>query len=96
MTKKKAQAIIIASLGRNTSILVDGKVYWSEPITEVNFHHTAGEMASISITSDSLPVMPDEDETSKNNFKKWLGELMKGFLTEDTASREDGNYHKTE
>lgn len=96
MTKKKAQAIVIASLGQNTSILCDGKLYWSKPITEISFYHKAGEMASISITSDSLPVMPDEDETSKNNFKKWLDELMKGFLTENITSREDGNYHKTE
>lgn len=92
---KKPQAIIIASLGMNTSILCDGKLYWSKPITEIEFRHKAGEAASISITSDSLPVMPDEDKTLKDDFRKWLDHLMEGFLTEDALSRE-GNDHKTE
>lgn len=94
--KKKAQAIIIASLGKNTSILCDGKLYWSEPITELDFHHKAGEMASISITSDSLPVTPDEDERLKCKFMDWLKYLMEGFPAGDGISRKDGTAHKTE
>lgn len=88
---KKPQSIIIASDGKRTSILCDGKVYWSEPITEIEFHHKAGENASTSITCDRLPVVPDEDERTKDNFKKWLEYLMKGFLTEDGkgSSREE-------
>ena len=93
---KKAQAIIIASLGRNTSILCDGKLYWSEPLTEIDFHHKAGEMASVKITSDRLPVVPDEDEHLKDNFIDWLNYLMKGFLTGDGISHKDGNAHKTD
>lgn len=92
----KAQAIIIASLGENTSILCDGKLYWSGPITEINFHHKAGEMASLSITSDSLPVTPDEDERLKNNFMDWLKCLMEGFPAGDCISRRDGTDHRTE
>lgn len=87
--KKKAQSIIIASQGQNTSILCDGKLYWSKPITEIEFHHRAGELASISITVDQLPVIPDEDEKLKNKFRKWLDILMEGFLTEGDTFRED-------
>lgn len=94
--KKEAQSIIIASSGRCTSILCDGKLYWSKPITEVEFRHKAGEMASISITVDRLPVIPDEDERMKDNFRKWLNMLMEGFLTEDADSSEDREHYKTE
>ncbi len=87
--KKEAHSIIIASSGCRTSILCDGKLYWSKPITEIEFHHKAGDMASISITVDQLPVIPDEDERLKNNFRKWLDMLMEGFLTEGDTFRED-------
>lgn len=81
--KRKSQAIIIASQGTNTSILCDGKLYWSKPITEISFQHKAGKPATIKITCDRLPIVPDEDERSKNNFRVWLNELMKGVLTEE-------------
>ena len=86
--KKKAQSIIIAAREQCSSILCDGKLYWSGPITEIEFHHKAGEMASISITANQLPVTPDEDERLKDSFIRWLDELMKGFLTktENTPS----------
>ena len=70
--KKKAQSIIIAARGQCSSILCDGKLYWSGPITEIEFHHKAGEMASISITANQLPVTPDEDERLKDSFYKSL------------------------
>lgn len=79
-TKRKSQSIIIASQGMNTSILCDGKLYWSEPIKEITFHHKAGECATINITCDSLPVVPDEDKRLKDNFRDWLKFLMEEFL----------------
>lgn len=82
--KRKPQSIIIASQGRNTSILCDGKLYWSEPITEITFHHKAGEYATINITCDRLPVVPDEDKRLKDNFRDWLKFLMGEFLQEDS------------
>ena len=85
---KKPQPIIIASDGQRTSILCDGEVYWSEPITEIKFYHRAGENASTSITCSRLPVVPDEDERVKDNFRRWLKHLMGDFLTEDGGPEE--------
>lgn len=94
--KKKEHAVIIASRGHNTSILCDGKLYWSNPITEINFHHRAGEIASISITCDSLPVLPDEDKRLKDDFKKWVDILMGESLTEGCTPVRIKTHHKTE
>lgn len=85
---KKPQPIIIASDGQRTSILCDGEVYWSKPITEIKFYHRAGENASTSITCSRLPVVPDEDERAKDNFRRWLKHLMGDFLTEDGGPEE--------
>ncbi len=82
--ERKPQAIIIASQGMNTSILCDGKLYWSKPITEITFHHKAGECATINITCNRLPVVPDEDKRLKDNFRDWLKFLMEEFLQEDS------------
>lgn len=89
--EKKPQKIIIASDGIRTSILCDGKVYWSEPITEIEFYHKAGENASTNITCNRLPVVPNEDKKAKDNFREWLEYLMGDFLTEDEKdpSREE-------
>ena len=83
--KRESQAIIIASQGTNTSILCDVKLYWSKPITEINFRHKAGEPATIEITCDRLPIVPDEDKRLKDNFRDWMKFLMEEFLQEDST-----------
>lgn len=92
--KKKVQSVIIASRGHNTLILCDGKLYSGIGITEIVFHHKAGERSEIKITCDRLPMAPDENADSKDGFKKWLEYLME----EESPSREEGAgaHYKTE
>ncbi len=92
--KKKVQSVIIASRGKNTSMICDGRFYSGIGMTEIDFHHKAGENSEIRITCDQLPMDPDENADSKDGFKKWLEYLME----EESPSREEGAgaHYKTE
>lgn len=83
--KKKVQSIIIASRGKNTMLLCDGKAYSGIGMTEIDFHHKAGENSEIRVTCDRLPMDPDENADLKDGFKQWLDHLMEEVPTEENS-----------
>lgn len=92
--KKKVQSVIIASRGQNTLILCEGKLYSGIGITEIDFHHKAGNNSEIRITCDRLPVNPDESVDLRKGFKQWLDYLMGEVPAEEEEnapfSKEEG------
>lgn len=72
------QKIIIVSNGKNTSILVNGKLYGYH-ITKVSFSHkkkkTGKDDVRLLFTSDTVPV-PDMGEKEMVNFLQVLKDYL--------------------
>ena len=73
------QKIIIVSNGKNTSILVNGKLY-GDHITKVSFSHkkkkTGKDDVRLLFTSDTVPV-PEMGEKEMDNFIEVLKDYLK-------------------
>lgn len=73
----KNQRIIIASSGKSTFLMVDGKLY-GEGIVKVQFIHDRTEKrdADLFITLDQIPVSEITKEEEKQGFMKMLKEFL--------------------
>lgn len=73
------QKIIIASNGKETHIMVNGKLYGNH-ITEVNFSHKTKKRGrddvKLLLTADAVPI-PESNNEEKQVFMKMLEELSK-------------------
>lgn len=70
----EAKKIIIVSCGRSTDVMIDGKLYAG--VTAVNFSHNGGEINSLQLTGDPIPVV-DNDPMVRAGFMEKIVEFSK-------------------
>lgn len=81
--KERNKEIVIYSVGKQTQVFVDGKVF-GIGITEINFVAKAGEYGKLTANCDVLPVVGDDSETTINGFLNTINAICKP--TNETAA----------
>lgn len=85
--KERNKEIVIYSVGKQTQVFVDGKVF-GVGITEINFVAKAGEYGKLTANCGVLPIVGDNSEVAVNGFLNIINDICKPKSENATAAKE--------
>lgn len=88
--KEHSREIVIYSVGKQTQVFVDGKVF-GVGITEIDFVAKAGEYAKLTANCAVLPIMGDDSEAAVNGFLNIITDICKPQNQNATTANESSS-----
>lgn len=88
--KERNREIIIYSVGKQTQVFVDGKVF-GIGITGINFTAKSGEYGKLTANCAVLPIVGDDSEAAVNGFLNIITGICKPRNQNATTTNESSS-----